>query len=143
MRRCWTVVGALFLVAALLSAETPQAANSASANKAATSSVIVTDQDNGKDVELASNQTLIVKLASNPSTGYNWAVLGDPAPLKLQKTSYRKNSKSSQVVGAPGAQSFQFSAASAGIANLNLAYRRSWEYNSPPAKSFSLRVNVR
>lgn len=143
MIRCCTVVGVLLFVAALLPAQTPQAPSSAGAGKAATPSVIVTDNDNGKDIDLPSNQTLIVKLGSTPSTGYNWTVLGDPAPLKLQKTSYRKNSKSSTVVGAPGVQTFQFSAGSAGIATLNLAYRRSWEYSQPPAKTFSLRVNVR
>ena len=143
MIRCWIVAGVLLFVAVLLPAATPQAGNSAGATKGGSPSVTVTDHDNGKDIDLPSNQTLIVKLASNPSTGYNWTVLGDPGPLKLQKTSYRKNSKSAQVVGAPGVQTFQFSAGSAGIANLNLAYRRSWEYNTPPVKTFSLRVNVR
>ena len=142
MIRCWRVIAALSLVAVLLSAQT-KPTSSAKDKNIASRAVTVTDIDNGKDIDLPSNETLIVKLGSNPSTGYNWAVLGDPAPLQLQKTSYRKNPKSSQAVGVPGVQIFQFSASSAGIANLSLGYRRSWEYNVPPAKSFSVRVNVR
>ena len=105
--------------------------------------VTVSDQNNGKDIDLTSGESLVVKLASNRSTGYGWTVLGDPAPLKLEKTSYHKSTKSSPATGAPGVQVFQFSTGSAGITTLNLVYRRSWEYNMPPAKTFSLRVNVR
>lgn len=133
---------AAILIAASVSAEVLQTASSGTSAKAAVSAVTVTDQDNGKDVDLASNQTLVVKLASNPSTGYKWTVEGDPAPLKLEKQTYRKSAKSS-AMGAPGVEAFQFSASSSGIANLKLNYHRSWEYNVPPAKTFSLRVNVR
>ncbi|MGA2905365.1 MAG: protease inhibitor I42 family protein [Candidatus Korobacteraceae bacterium] len=105
--------------------------------------VSIADEDNSKDVDLTSGGTLIVKLKSNPSTGYSWAVAGDPSPLKLQKTSYRKNTASSKAVGAPGVQVFRFNASSAGMATLHLSYRRSWEYDVPPAKTFSVRVNVR
>ena len=38
---------------------------------------------------------------------------------------------------------FQLSANSAGLATLTFVYRRSWEYNVPPAKTFAIRVNVR
>jgi len=123
--------------------ELPQAPSSASSTKTPSPPVTVTDHDNGNDIDLGSNEALIVKLTSNPSTGYQWTVVGDPSPLKLQKATYRKNAKSSQAIGAPGVQVFQFGASSAGIANLNFAYRRSWEYNLPPAKTFSVRVNVR
>ena len=105
--------------------------------------VTVTDQNSGKDIDLISGETLVVKLASNRSTGYAWTVSGDPAPLKLDKTSYHKSTKSTASVGSPGVQIFHFSAATAGIATLNLVYRRSWEYNVPPVKTFTLRVNVR
>ena len=145
MIRCWPAAAALMFGALLLPAQAPQAPQTTTptdARKPAPPSVVVTDYDNGKDIDLPPNQILIVKLSSTPSTGYNWTVVGDPAPLKLQKTSYRKNS-TAQVAGAPGVQTFQFTAGSAGIANLSLAYRRSWEYNQPPAKTFTLRVSVR
>ncbi len=130
----------LFAVSA--PAEVLQTASSVSSAKTAASTVTATDQDNGRDIDLASNQTLVVKLASNPSTGYKWTVDGDPSPLKLQKDSYRKSTKSS-AMGAPGMQILQFNAGASGIANLKLNYHRSFEYNQPPAKTFTVRVNVR
>jgi inhibitor of cysteine peptidase len=105
--------------------------------------VVLTDRDNGSDVDLAPNTPLIVKLTSNPSTGYAWAVVGDPSPLKLQKTSFRKGKTKNGTAGASGTAVLQLSANSAGMATLTLVYRRSWEYNLPPMKTFGVRVNVR
>jgi len=141
IRRLLAFFGVL-LLAASISAEVQQTAASGTSAKTATSTVTITDQDNGKDIDLASNQTLMVKLASNPSTGYKWTVEGDPSPLKLQKDSYRKSTKSS-AMGAPGMQILQFNASGSGMVNLKLNYHRSFEYNQPPAKTFTLRVNVR
>ena len=103
--------------------------------------VTITDTDNGKDVDLTTGQTLIVKLKGNPSTGYAWSVSGDPAPLQLRKSSHERNK--SGMAGAPQMSVLQFSAASAGLANLELIYHRPWEYSAKPAKTFRIRVNVR
>ena len=100
--------------------------------------VTITDAQNGKDVQVTSGQILIVKLAGNPSTGYSWGVSGDPAPLKLEKTSYENNTS---TPGAPQTAVFQFTAASKGAATLVLLYRRAWEYNVQAVRTF--RVNVR
>ena len=113
------------------------------AQKSPASVVTVSDQDNGKDIDLPQGATLLVKLTSNPSTGYSWAVKGDPSPLKLEKTSTKKGKQSGQKVGAPGVQELRFVASSAGMASLTLEYRRPWEYTASPAKTFSVRVNVR
>jgi len=120
----------------------PQRAASTSSAKAA-SGVVLTDRDNGSDVDLAPNAPLVVRLPSNPSTGYAWTVAGDPSPLKLQKASFRKGKTKAGAVGASGTAVFQLNASSAGMATLTFVYRRSWEYNLPPMKTFSVRVNVR
>ncbi|HKD83790.1 MAG TPA: protease inhibitor I42 family protein [Terriglobales bacterium] len=143
MIRAWSILVFAIAVTAASPALELQTSSSAPSSKSSPTVVTVTDQNNGKDIDLTSGEELVVKLASNRSTGYGWTVSGDPAPLKLEKMSYHKSTKSSQITGAPGVQIFQFSAATAGIATLNLVYRRSWEYNMPPAKTFSLRVNVR
>jgi inhibitor of cysteine peptidase len=109
----------------------------------AASGVVLTDRDNGTDVDLAPNTPLMVTLPSNPSTGYAWTIVGDPSPLKLQKASFRKGKTKAGAVGASGTAVFQLNANSAGMAALTLVYRRSWEYNVPPMKTFSVRVNVR
>jgi predicted secreted protein len=40
--------------------------------------VVVTEQDNGKDVTLHGDQRLIIKLSSQPGTGYGWSALMTP-----------------------------------------------------------------
>ena len=116
---------------------------SATSSDAPVPTVTLTGQDDGKDIDLTTGGILIVKLKSNPSTGYKWTVAGDPSPLRLTKSSYVKNSHSSQAIGGSGVQVLRFTAASAGMANLTIVYRRSWEYNVPPAKTFTIRVDIR
>ena len=77
-------------IVAVASASLGQQATSASKVRPSSSNVVLTEQDNGKDIDLTIGSTLVVKLPSNPSTGYNWTVVGEPSPLKLQKTSFRK-----------------------------------------------------
>jgi len=141
--RAWIVGVATFCVLFGYVTEAWQTPSAKSPAKAGSHAVSITDEDNGKDVDLTSGGTLIVKLKSNPSTGYRWVVAGDPSPLKLVQTSYRRNTASSKAVGAPGVQVLQFNASSAGMATLQLIYRRSWEYNVQPAKTFNVRVDVR
>jgi len=102
--------------------------------------VRVTEAENGKDIDIADGQTLQVKLKSIAGTGYAWTLSGDPAPLKLTKTSTQRGKNQP---GAAQMSVFQLQANSAGMATVTFVYRRSWEYNVPPAKSFSIRVNVR
>jgi inhibitor of cysteine peptidase len=129
------------LIFACASLVAQQAASTSSAK--APSGVVLTDRDSGTDVDLAPNTPLIVKLPANPSTGYVWTVIGDPSPLKLQKASFQKAKTKSAAVGASRTAVFRLNASSAGVATLTLVYRRSWEYNLPPMKTFSVRVNVR
>jgi inhibitor of cysteine peptidase len=133
----------LITVIAICTASFGQQAASASKAQSASSNVLLTEQDNGKDIDLTIGSTLIVKLPGNPSTGYNWTIVGEPSPLKLQKTSFRKGATKGSSVGASGTATFQLSANSSGLATLTLVYRRSWEYNVAPIKTFAVRVDVR
>jgi predicted secreted protein len=105
--------------------------------------VAITDQENGKDVDLPQGEALIVKPAANPTTGYSWAVVGDPAPLKLLKTRNKKGGDSKPMAGAPSVQELKFAASSAGISNLKLEYRRPLEHDVAAVKTFTVKVNVR
>lgn len=105
--------------------------------------VTVGDKDNGTTVDLTQDETLVVKLPGNPTTGYSWAVIGDPSPLRLLKSSTQRSAKSKTMAGAPSVQIFRFQANAAGIVSLTLHYRRPWEHDAPPAKTFTLRVQIR
>lgn len=137
----WSLV-ILFFVAAY-SASLAQQPASTSKAQPASPKVVLAEGDNGRDIDLTIGSTLLVNLPGNPSTGYTWAVAGDPSPLKLQKASFHKGKKQGGAVGAPGIAVFYFTAKSSGMATLTLVYRRSWEYNVQPMKTFTVRVDVR
>ena len=132
---------ALLLFSLMLVAQPPQSPGAP--QKSASSVVIITDEDNGKDIDLPAGDTLVLRLKSNPSTGYSWAIKGDPSPLRLVKSPTKKNAQTGHAVGAPVTQEFRLTAVSAGMASLSLEYRRPWEYNVAPAKTFNVKVNAR
>ena len=135
------VASALLLFSLMLVAQPPQSPGAP--QKSASSVVILTDEDNGKEIDLPAGDTLMLRLKSNPSTGYSWAIKGDPSPLRLVKSSTKKNAQTGHAVGAPVTQEFRLTAVSAGMASLTLEYRRPWEYNVAPAKTFKVKVNAR
>lgn len=138
-----TVVAVLALVCVtIVGCAAAATLRTADANSAA-SVVNVTEAENGKEVDLGGGQVLQVKLKSIPGTGYAWTLDGDPAPLKLVKSFTQRKKSASGMAGAPQMSVFQLKANSAGLATVTFVYRRSWEYNVPPAKTFSVRVNVR
>ena len=141
-RWLWIMMASLPFITAV-SGNAFQSPSGHSSTKVTTPAVTLTEADNGKDIDLTAGTTLLVKLKGNPSTGYSWTVAGDPAPLRLQKSSFAKKSGGGQKVGASGTETLRLSASSAGMSTLTVVYRRSWEYNVPPAKTFSVRVNVR
>jgi inhibitor of cysteine peptidase len=103
--------------------------------------VIVTQSDSGKTVPLKVGNTLIVRLESNPSTGYGWAPSGTVPDCLTQQGQGTFETGSSGLVGAPGTQSLAFFAAQSGSGTLTLAYVRPWE-TTQPAKTFTIQVEV-
>jgi inhibitor of cysteine peptidase len=116
------------------------AQNRSTPGASASSTMTVSDQDTGKTIDLAKGGTLVVELSSNPSTGYSWAVKGNPAPLKLVGSDYKPDQ--SGKVGAPGVQQFRMEATAPGTSTLKLVYRRPWEKGVAPARTFTLHVKV-
>ena len=111
--------------------------------KKADSVLAVMESDNGKNIDLNNGQTLRVKLRVIAGTGYAWTLSGDPAPLKLIKSYTQHSNSTARRAGGTQMSVFELSASSAGLANVTFVYRRSWEYNVQPAKTFTVHVNVR
>ena len=105
------------------------------------SSLTVTQADEGKTFELAAGQCLNVRLGTQPSTGYGWEVAPDSTPLLTFKDASILNPAT--MPGAVEIKELVFCAAAAGHGALKLVYRRSWEKDQPPAKSFSLSVTIK
>lgn len=104
----------------------------------AADAVTATQAQNGAAVTLAKGETLTVKLAGNPTTGYQWTVAQNDANfLQPQDPIYEPDSS---AIGSGGTYFFRFTALNPGSASLRMTYRRSWE--PAPIETFTLAVNI-
>ncbi len=99
--------------------------------------------NNGATLDVSSNQVLNIKLDSNITTGYKWNLATPPDAKVLKLLSSKYNEPSGGALGAGGSETWQFHATGRGTTSLKLAYARSFEPNNPPAKEFSLTINVK
>jgi inhibitor of cysteine peptidase len=107
--------------------------------------VQLSDPDNGAVVNLTRGGKLIIALASNPSTGFSW-YLGERAEPGLELVDgprYVPPGSTQPVLGAPGTEVFTFNATEVGTAQIVLEYRRSFEPDLPPSKTFRVTAEVR
>jgi len=86
-------------------------------------------------------QTITVRLAGNPTTGFGWAALppDDSAVVALGAGEYQQDPAAAGRVGAGGTYTFRFRAEHPGAAKLVIQYRRPWE----PAPTAVFHVLVR
>jgi inhibitor of cysteine peptidase len=102
----------------------------------------ITEVDANRDVGLAVGQELVVKLPSNPSTGYSWSVAESEtrALASLGKPTYQARGS---LPGSGGVQTWELRAAKIGSEMLKFEYRRPWEKKLPPAKIVIFHVTVK
>jgi inhibitor of cysteine peptidase len=98
------------------------------------------EQRNGDRVDLARGERFAVRLAEQTTAGYRWRVVsaGEPA-CRLSGDQF---AAASARHGAGGVRILQFTTVAAGEGVIDLAYRRSWETNTAPARQFVLRIHV-
>ena len=98
--------------------------------------------DSGGTASLIPFQPLVIRLPSNPSTGYVWSyVLAGDDVLRLD-TVTGEAPAADGMVGVPGLEVWSFRAQGSGTAVLTYIYARPWEKNALPAKIFTLNVEV-
>ena len=95
---------------------------------------------NGTHVALHQGDALVVRLPGNATTGYRWAVTRTPPSLHLVRATYV--APRTDVVGSGGTYVFRFTTAR-GAGTLSLGYRRPWEKQTAPLRTFHVTVRVR
>jgi inhibitor of cysteine peptidase len=101
--------------------------------------LLLDDSDDNSHICLYVGDTLTIKLASNPSTGYSW---GKPEVSHLQMISSDSKEGSSGRAGEPGFQTFSFKATEEGESTFTLSYFRPFEKDTPPVKTFLLFLTI-
>jgi len=98
--------------------------------------------------EIAAGERFEVRLASNPSTGYSWALRGgaDGKVVRLVGSTFvppAPPASGPAPVGQEGNEVFTFEGVAAGRATIEFAYARPWEKDVAPAKVVQQVVRVR
>jgi inhibitor of cysteine peptidase len=104
--------------------------------------VTVTDKDNDTKVKLPKGQTLLVKLPMQAGTGFLWEVAKVNKDHLKQQGKYETEKPDKKVVGGKVSQVYRFKAEAAGTSDLELHYKRPFEKDKPPAKTFKITVVV-
>ena len=100
------------------------------------------DSNAGKAV-LAQTGILAVTLVSNPSTGYTWSVVSvDNSILVQQGDPVFAQTNQNNVVGSWGTETFRFKGMALGKTQLVLGYRRAWQKDEVPIRTFQVEIEV-
>ncbi len=104
----------------------------------------LTEADDGKTVNVVEGQNVLVKLKSNPTTGYKWEVVSTNRTFGYPSAT--KFFPNGGAVGSGGIERFTWKTKGAlslvGTHTVKMEYKRSWETNVPAAKTFTFTVNV-
>src|SRR5450759_5519186 len=104
-------------------------------------SVTLGEGDNGKTVTMSAGTSVLLQLPGNPSTGYDWEVtIGNPSVLA--QSGMPQFPPSRRALGAGGTYNFWFQPKTAGRTDLTLVYRRSWETDIAPLKTYKITIAV-
>ena len=106
--------------------------------------VTVSPAQSGTSVELASGQSLLVRLPSNPSTGYRWIYV-EPKDAVLRvdgPSSFEAQSAGGGAAGAGGTEIWKLAPFKPGQQQLRFEYRRPWEQDVAPSRIATYSVTV-
>ena len=91
-------------------------------------------------VRLSIGQVIELHLKENPTTGFRWSFAADGRPSCAVIGDSFEQYKSPP--GAGGDHAWGIKAVRAGACHLELLYRRPYEPDAPPARTFALDVQV-
>lgn len=111
--------------------------------------MMVTDTTQGKysdpsvPVKVKAGGEFLLKLASNPTTGYRWSLSETPDNTVVKFAGNRYCSPTQARLGSGGVDTWIFKAVGKGRALIFLQYARSWEKDVEPIRQAAFVVEVR
>ncbi len=114
----------------------------AGCTRASGKEVRISGPTDGQVIELKAEDVLVLELAGNPTTGYNWYVT-DVDGSVLQAQGEPAFTADSSALGSGGMLALSFKALAAGETTLSLAYQRAWEVGIAPLETLTLQVVVK
>lgn len=104
--------------------------------------------DSGKTVSAGVGDLVIIELNANPTTGYSWQVepVAKDAPLVLKSKVFeslsQRNPEVQPTIGQGGFTTVMYQVVRSGKASISLFYRRPWEKEAKPAKTFKVTIEA-
>jgi inhibitor of cysteine peptidase len=80
-------------------------------------------------IKVKSGEEFVIKIKSNPTTGYSWELANNPDNIILVTNSYLASS--SRLMGVGGHELWTFKAVGCGQTNILMKYLRPWEKDRP------------
>lgn len=104
--------------------------------------ITIDDQNAGDVIEMQVGDMLVVSLDGNITTGFNW-VPAPQDPVLLEQVGDTEVTPEGEGLGAPGKIVLQFKAISEGQTPLTFEYKRAWEEDVEPEKTFEVTIVVK
>jgi inhibitor of cysteine peptidase len=104
--------------------------------------ISLTESSAQSTVNLMLGDDLVITLTGNPTTGYIWEKVKGSKKMLQQQGDYQYT-KSGSKLGAGGIFIFSFKAIAPGTAKLRLIYRRPFEKNVKPLRTYDVTVIIR
>ncbi len=105
---------------------------------------VVTQDDNGATIEVTEGTPIVLRLPSNPTTGYGWEVVSTDRTFGYPEESFEASRTT--LIGAGGTAVFRWETSGGlsqvGEHSVRLEYKRSWEEGVEPADTFELNIVV-
>jgi inhibitor of cysteine peptidase len=93
-------------------------------------------------VDVSVDDTFVIELEANPSTGYTWELSGPLDEAIVVSLGSDHEAGDGDAVGAPGTQELSFRAVGEGTTTIALQYVRPWETDVAPSETQDFTVNV-
>ena len=105
-------------------------------------SLIVTEADMGKKIEVMNNSIFAIKLKGQMGTGFSWKIVSENPGFELigQPEVITSGEKKT---GGFDYQIFNFKATKAGESELRFHYKQSWKKGVKPNKTFNIIINIK
>lgn len=104
---------------------------------------VLTQDDSGTTLVIQKGDTFVVELASNPSTGYAWALDGELPEVVTLSGDAEYVEPESDALGAAGVERWTFEAAEVGTGEVYLRYWRASDPETENEQTFMVEVTVR
>jgi inhibitor of cysteine peptidase len=103
--------------------------------------LVVNESQNTATVYMNQSKLITVRLAENPTTGFQWNLTTTPG-LRIVKDEYIPSDTSGKVVGSGGTHVWDISTEMPGRQEIDAVYRRSWEPLTGNETTFSMTIIV-